>query len=64
MTRSGPSGWIDTLPAQVLRRAMQLGLLVTGPERHVTRVIAHAANRARTHRARSTPGLSISRTEQ
>ncbi len=30
----------------------------------VTRVIAYAANRARTHRARSTAGLSISRTEQ
>lgn len=64
MTGPRQLGWIGTLPSRALRRAMQLGQFVTGPELHLTRVIMRAANQARSYRARNAAALLSSRKEQ
>lgn len=47
MTRSRPVLWILNLGTGIRRCVAQIGRLMVSPDRHVTLVIARAANQAR-----------------
>lgn len=65
MTLSMSGRWIEMMEVRARRFAAQLGRLLTGPELHVTMVIARAVAQARMRGARAAAdGSLISRAER
>lgn len=64
MARSRPAVWIGNLGTGIRRCVVQIGRLMVSPDRHVTLVIARAANQARRRPMVAAAGYVSSRTER